>query len=111
MKAGRLRHRVTLQSLATGSPQKTEMGSADQAWADVVTVWADIRPLQGTKLFNAQQVQSDVTTEIEIRYRAGVTAKMRAKHGTNLYDIEAVIQPDARPIRLVLHCSIGVNDG
>lgn len=111
MKAGKLRHRVTLQSLATGSPQQKPTGEPDTAWADLVTVWADVRPLKGNALFLAQQIQSDVDMEIEIRYRAGLDATMRAVHGSDIYDIKAIVDPEKRHIRLLLQCATGVNDG
>jgi len=111
VRAGKLRHRVTLQQRVTGSPQKTPMGAPDAAWSDVATVWADVRPLGGRELFLAQQAESKVEAEIEIRYRAGVVAAMRAKHGAVIYNIEAVIDPEERHIRMVLRCSRGVNNG
>lgn len=111
VKAGKLRHRVTIQQLVAGSPQKTPMGAPDKQWADVATLWADVRPLQGRALFLAQQALSKVNTEIEIRYYAGVTAAMRVKHGTTYYNIEAVIDPEQRHIRLLLQCATGTNNG
>jgi SPP1 family predicted phage head-tail adaptor len=111
MRAGRLRHRVTIQQLTIGSPQQKPTGEPDAQWADVATVWADVRPLQGRALFLAQQVESRVDTEIEIRYRAGINAAMRVTHDGDVYDILAVIDPDKRHIRLVLNCATGVNQG
>jgi SPP1 family predicted phage head-tail adaptor len=113
MLAGKLRHRVTLQQRAAGSPQKTAMGAPATAWTDVATVWGSWRPLSGRELLAAQQVASKVDVEVIIRYRAGVTAAMRLIHvetGT-VANIEAVIQPDMRRIQLTLRCSTGVNSG
>ena len=111
MRAGRLSHRITIQQLVAGSPEQKPTGEPDVAWTDVATVWADVRPLQGRSLLLAQQVQSRVDTEIEIRYRAGVNAAMRVTHDSDVYDILAVIDPDKRHVRLVLHCATGVNQG
>jgi len=111
MKAGDLRHRVTLQQLVTGSPQNTTAGEPDQAWGDVATVWAAVEPLQGRALEAAQMIQSEVTGRIRIRYRAGVTAAMRVSFDGRLYDIKAVVDPDERHRELVLYTAQGVNDG
>ncbi len=114
MRAGKLDRRVTIQQLATGSPQKTPMGAPDKQWADVATVWAAVRPLNGRALFLAQQAESKVNTEIEIRYSsvtATITAAMRAKLGSTIYAIEAVIDPEQKHERLLLQCATGTNQG
>lgn len=111
MRAGRLRHRVTIQQLTAGSPNQKGTGEPDSAWTDVATVYADVRPLSGRQLLLAQQVSSEVTTEIEIRYRAGVTAAMRAVLGSTVYEIKAVIDPEQRHIRLILQCGTGLTQG
>ena len=108
---GRLRHQVTLQQLSLGSPQLTPMGAPYASWTDVATVWADIRPLRGQMLMAARQVNEKISVEIEIRYRAGVVARMRAKHGTTIYDIEWVDNPRMLNEKLLLQCSTGLNQG
>ena len=111
MQSGKLRHRVTLQSRVAGSPQQKPTGEPDKAWADVVTVWSAVRPISGRELFLAQQVSSKVDHEIEIRYRSGVTAGMRAVFGSVIYNIDAVLNPEERNVRLILRCSTGLNKG
>lgn len=111
VRAGQLRHRVIIQQKTTGSPQRTAMGAPDDIWADHVTVWAAVRPLRSRERFLAQAAESQIDTEIEIRYRAGITAAMRVKHGTVIYNIEGVRDPEERHIKLYLDCSTGVNEG
>lgn len=111
MRSGNLRHRVTLQQLVAGSPQQDAGGAPDEAWTDVVTVWADIQPLKGRELLAAQQVQSEVSGTVRIRYRSGVTPAMRAKFGTRYYDILAAIDPGERHRELLLYTREGVNRG
>lgn len=111
MQAGKLRHQVVLQQLVAGSPQQKASGEPDVSWAAAATVYAAVRPLGGRELFLAQQAASRVDAEIEIRYRAGVVAGMRAVHGTTIYNIEAVINPEGRKVRLILRCSTGLNQG
>lgn len=112
MQAGKLRHRVRLERLTPNSPQQYGTGEPDSSWVLVDTVWADIRPLGGRELFLAQQSLSRVDSEIEIRYRAdAVATNMRAVHGSTIYNIEAVINPQERNVRLILRCSSGLNQG
>jgi len=111
MQAGKLRHRVTLQQLAAGSPQQKPTGEPDLAWGDVATVYAAVRPLTGRALFAAQQAQSKVTVEIEIRYRAGVVPSMRAVFQGVVYEIEAVVDFEERHTKMLLQCARGVTEG
>jgi SPP1 family predicted phage head-tail adaptor len=75
MQAGRmdrsvvLQHRVLTRSATTGEEVVTY-----EAYA---TVWAGKRDLRGREFFAAQQVNSDITTLWQIRYRADVVATDR----------------------------------
>lgn len=48
-------------------------------WREFARCYADIRPLRGRELFDAQQVQSQVTHNIETEFISGVTSAMRIK--------------------------------
>jgi SPP1 family predicted phage head-tail adaptor len=74
--AGQLTERVTLQQVSETTPP----GGARQAsWADVVTVWAKVEPLDGQadEALRASAVTASVRYRVSIRYRDGVTAKLR----------------------------------
>ena len=111
MRAGKLRHRVTIEQQVAGSPNQFDTGEPDEAWATFATVWASVRPLSGRELFLAQQAESRVEAEIEIRWITGVTAGMRVSASGVYYNIEAIINPEARDDRLILRCSTGLNAG
>jgi SPP1 family predicted phage head-tail adaptor len=93
---GKRRHRITIQRLVEGSPAQDAGGTPDEAWATFSTDWARIRPLEGRELERAQAVHAEVTGRIEIRYRAGVTARMRALFGSRPLEILAVINVEER---------------
>lgn len=88
MKAGNLRFRAILEQ---ATETRDSVGAVVQTWAAVATVWADIEPLYGRELIAAQQVTSDMTARIRMRWRAGVTPKMRIKQGARIFDILSVI--------------------
>ena len=91
MRAGMLRHRVTIQrqELVFG---KFGAPLHDKVWENVATVWASLEAMSGREFFASQQAQSEVTQRIRIRYRPDVTA-----------DIVAPL-PDNRGRELVLMC-------
>lgn len=109
MRAGKLRHRITIQSrhVARGT-----MGGESAKWVDVVQgIPASIEPLNGRELFTAQQVHSEVTVRIRMRYRPGIEAKMRAVYQGVVYSIQYAINPELLNSELQLMCSVGVNEG
>lgn len=102
MRAGTLRHRVTIQRYELvvddyGAPLHRE------SWKDVATVWASVEAVSGRDFFAARQEQSEVTHKVTIRYRGDVTAQMRVLHGGKVLGIVASL-PDNRNTRLVLMC-------
>jgi len=106
MRAGDLRHRVTLQRPVESREASGEILTVYQ---DYLTVWAAIEPISGREYFAAQQVQSDATARIRIRYRPGINERLRVRHShggspsiVDLYDVEAVIEKDARRDELIL---------
>lgn len=108
MQAGRLNKRVKLQ---TKTVTQDGYGAALATWADTATVWAAVEPLQGREFWAQQQVQSEVTTRVRIRYRAGVVPAMRVLYGTRVLDILSVIDPKERHEELQLMCRDGVTNG
>ena len=74
MRAGKLRQRLTIQQ-----PTETRgpSGAALEAWREFARVWGAVEPLRGREFFAAQEIHSEVTTRIRIRYLAGITANMR----------------------------------
>jgi SPP1 family predicted phage head-tail adaptor len=109
--AGKLRHRVDIEQQTY--TQNSQTGEMTLTWTTFAqSIPASIEPLSAREFIQAAAVQSDVTTRIVIRYRTGVTAAMRIKHGATLYNIRGVL-PDKVTGReyITLPCSEGVSDG
>lgn len=103
MNAGKLRHRITIQQQQEST--KDSYGALVESWLDVAaSIWASVEPLSGREFYAAQQVNSETTTRITIRYRSGVISKMRAVYGERIYDILSVIDPEERHIEMQLMC-------
>ena len=103
MRAGALRHRITIQQESLG---------ADDGFGNKLTTWttflasqpAAIEPLNGRERFAAGQVQSEVTTRITVRRRAGISPEMRVLFGSRVFTITDVLNPDELNVWLELHC-------
>lgn len=111
MRAGRLRHRVTIERRGT---TRDDGGQEIETWTVISPeggLPADIRPLSGRELLLAQQVNAEINTEIELRYFDGVTARDRAVHGATIYDIKETIVPRMLRRTLILRCGTGLNNG
>lgn len=106
MDIGKLRHRITLQKQINA---QNDYGAVVTTWQDVATVWAEIKPITGREYFSAQQVQSEVTTQIWIRYRDGIEPTMRVTHDGKQYEIVSVLNYQGLNKALQLMCKDLVN--
>lgn len=98
---GALRHRVTIEE-----PVRTadEAGGAEVTWAYVASVWAEIQPKTGREVFESDQLGGRVTHDVRMRFREGVTPKMRIFHSGRLFDIRFVADVGERREWLICSC-------
>lgn len=108
MQAGTLRKRITLQAR---SIVQDGLGQQVATWTDVSTIWASIEPLGGRELMLAQAIKSESTHKVQTRYRPGVTAAMRIKYGSRIFNIQNVMDEEERHRLLIINCNEGLNDG
>lgn len=101
MKAGRLNQRVAIEKLHEG---RDKFGQPIHEWLPVIVVWAAVEPLQGREFIAAMTTQAEVTARIRMRYHPAIEAHMRAKHGDDVYSIEAVIHVRTGRRELQLMC-------
>ena len=101
MRIGRLRHRVDIQKMESTA---SDIGAATLKWSTVPIVsgvWAGIEPLRSREFLELQQLQSEVSHRIVLRYSSNyklIPARNRIKFGTRYFDITSVINPDERNI-------------
>jgi SPP1 family predicted phage head-tail adaptor len=109
MLAAKLRHRIDIQEFTTIQDSD---GAVSETWADVVyDEPAEIVPLSGREFIAAATNQGSVTTRITIRYRSGLTEAMRIVHGTDYYNIKAILPDPSLRRHLTLMCEKGIADG
>lgn len=102
MRAGRLRHSVTLQSK---SVSRDAAGGESIMWTTFATVWAEVQPLSGREYVAMRQAQADVAVRVRMRYVAGVNPAMRVVHGSAIYNVLEVIDVWGRQRELELMCT------
>ena len=85
MQAGRLTQRVRIEQPVV---TRNTLGEEVLSWTTLADVWAEVRPLSTRELVTLRAEYAEVTTMITIRYRAGITAKMRVLHAGAVYRIE-----------------------
>lgn len=99
MKAGRLRHRITIERPIE---VEDEGGGRSIAWVPLETVWGSIEGRSGRERYHAQQIESVYSHLITIRYRAGIEPEMRARHKAHVYNVRAVLDPSGMLRELLL---------
>lgn len=107
MKYSQLDRRITIEQPtitqdAAGQPVPT--------WSTLVTVWAEKDARLGNEQVQADQVTSQNLVNWRIRYRTGITNKMRISYDGNYYGIESKIE-EGRKEYLFLKTTLRDNVG
>lgn len=111
MRAGALRHRITIQARSTA---RDSFGADTDVWTGVVTLWGQVEDIRGVEFVSAAQYEAQVTTRIYVRYypdpaalpsmQPGITAAMRAVADGRTWDIQAVQDLTGRHREMILLC-------
>jgi SPP1 family predicted phage head-tail adaptor len=102
MDSSRLKRRVVIQYPST---TQDAYGQPVVGFVTLATVWAAVEQLSGRQLFAAKQAQSEISVKVTIRYRTDVTTAMSVVYLTHTYQIDAVIDFEARHESLELLCT------
>lgn len=107
MRAGLLRHRITIQQ---STPTQNSFGEPIDSWGTFGTAYAEFAPLSGRESFANQSNQTVAESFVvwKIRYRTGVLPTMRINWNdqgtTRLFDIEGINEVKGRRKELHLTC-------
>lgn len=102
MRPGPMRQRVTLQSL---TKSKDSYGQEIEVWANVGTYWAEVVTLSGREAVNAQQIKSEATHRVTMRYVTSIVASQRFLFGSRQLKIEWLNNVAQRNREYVILCS------
>jgi SPP1 family predicted phage head-tail adaptor len=75
VRAGRFNNRVTLQ--APVETQDTFGSAIKSSWTNIRTVWAEVMDLTGIELYRVQEINAEISVQVVIRQRSGITPKCR----------------------------------
>lgn len=101
MQAGRLRHRIQIKSPVEA---RNAYGEKIVTWSTLVTLWASVEPIFGREFFDAEQVQSEISHKVRMRYYPGITPQMRVVHDGRTLEIKTVINVRERDTEMDLMC-------
>ena len=106
MRAGQLRHFVTVQQV---TETQDASGQPIESWATYIQRWASVKPLSGDsrELFTSAQRWPEVEVKITLRGDETtrlITPKMRVLFGTKIYNILAAVDIEERGIKIELMC-------
>jgi len=90
------RHRVDLERATT---VQTDTGALAKTWTRIGRVWADVTPIRGEELTQAQQLTATVSHRIRLRWSAAgatLTPADRIKWGGRLFELVSVIDVGER---------------
>jgi SPP1 family predicted phage head-tail adaptor len=109
MKVGELRHRLTFQARPLQSGD--EFGTYEGDFEDEFTVWAAVKPKLGGEDVLAARLTGKNLLNITVRYSAQsaqITPDWRVVHGTKLYNLRSVIDPDGKRMWIEILAEEGV---
>jgi SPP1 family predicted phage head-tail adaptor len=86
--ASRLNKRVIIEEVTEATDGA---GGYTTSWATNVTVWAEIKPISGCEMIEADKIAEIITHVITIRYVSGITPKMRVNFGGRIFEIQSVV--------------------
>lgn len=106
MNIGRLRHRIIIQQ---PHHRPNGYGATVAEWQDLHHVWAEVRPISGRELFSANQIHTEATMQIWLRYLPNVDHTMRVKFGERTFEIVAIQNWREQNRTLQLQCKELIN--
>lgn len=98
-RAGRLRHRVSIQS---PTEVRDSFGGVTLAWATAATVWGRVENVGGSEQWAGDTVRAGGSGTVTIRYYAGLTVRMRFLFGTRVLNITDI---DNDPVNRQMVCT------
>lgn len=91
MEIGRLRDRLLVEHRHT---RRNPDGSLDEEWDPAGSCWGQVTPLAGREYWAAQQVASEVTHRVRVRWDPELTSKHRfLKAGPNGFRVFNISAP------------------
>lgn len=105
---GEMRHRIKIQELVRIDDG---YGGAVEDWVDIANIWAKVEPLRGEERYTAQQIKSELTHKITIRFIKGIKPQMRVIFNDRIFNIESTINIEEKKRYIELMCIEVIDNG
>ncbi len=102
MQAGKLRHRVAIQSFTSGADAT---GQVINSFSTLVTVWARVSPKSGTETTNEGTSSVHRMFDVTIRYTGDLKPTYKLIFKTRTLNIKSVVDIDERARTMLLVCT------
>jgi SPP1 family predicted phage head-tail adaptor len=114
VKAGDLRHRVTIER--PGATVDDFGQPVPSGWVEVASVWANIKPIGGREKLRAGAVESTLSHTVLVRYQSGLLPVIgadawRINYGGRLLAIHSAMVVEERGQWIIFDCTEGALHG
>lgn len=96
-----MKHRVKVQAASRVSDGQ---GGFTETWDTTATLWAKVEPVKGWEKMQAQQLQTQLTHKVTVRYSASVTTAKRLLFEGRVLDVKEAVNLDEANAFLRLMC-------
>lgn len=105
---GEFRHVLTFQKR---TETQNAFGEVINEWVDVFKTRGAIYPVSGRDFFAGEQINSEVTHKINLRYAKGLSPDMRIEFNGRVFEIESIINFQEANTLLQMMCKELIVDG
>lgn len=107
MRAGKLRHRITIKQRTLAAADA--YGYQEPSLSAFATLWASVEPISGREFDFAKSFAASVSHKMTMRHYPGITSLMLVSFKSRAFAINAVLNPEERNRETVLMCTEIVN--
>jgi SPP1 family predicted phage head-tail adaptor len=105
MRAGLLEQRI---ALSRNEPTKNAFNEDVDSWTSYASTWARVSPISGSERWAAQQINAEITHEVEIRWSPAVKdikAEHRVEFDGRVFKILGPYVPHERRVNIIIPCA------
>lgn len=91
--AGQLNRRIIIGTMTDGFNEDSGRDEGDSTFEPLRTVWANVKHVRGSEIFQAAAVNAERTVTFTIRYQNDLTEDHVIKYDNVIYNIRAINDP------------------
>lgn len=91
--AGQFNRRIVIGIIPDGFDEESGRDEGSTDFEPIRTVWANVKHVRGSEMFQAAAVNAERTVTFTIRYQRDLTEKHFIKYNNAIYNIRAINDP------------------